>query len=428
MGSTSSKAEFGGHYGALLEDSPRNSGYNSSPIQQPELVISYIWTEASVSRRSLDVKKLAEQLHERVIQMQDLNEEKKRGGSFSTNAIHWLQLVAPSTETLDIIAKEFQFPGTLTLREYLLVEGCNQYMRFSLRIHGLDNDQFFEERLNVFLLRESQHIISVHQSNRGDAMFKDVYHKLGMQHSRLRRSGDPTYMMHEIIDAVIDNTFELVLIYEDSILDLERSILLEEQKQDRIPAVMLLRRTLSLIRLNMWRLRELLMELRTDEYDCISTETQSYLLQATDHCEHVVELASASLESVKDVEGLIRQGKQANADSTLMMLTSVSLFLMPAQFVTGIYGMNFDNMPELHFTNGYFFCISFIIFLFALVACYLLFFTRRALPILRDSTARESYLQQDYMFRTPTVFQPRHRSTRFIRSKYFLDTDSSSVQ
>jgi magnesium transporter len=57
-------------------------------------------------------------------------------------------------------------------------------------------------------------------------------------------------------------------------------------------------------------------------------------------------------------------------NEVMKTLTVVSVFFMPLTFVVGVYGMNFDNMPELHWKYGYFYVVAGMFLLFVSMIIY----------------------------------------------------------
>jgi magnesium transporter len=157
--------------------------------------------------------------------------------------------------------------------------------------------------------------------------------------------GGPDYLAVQVLDAVVDGYFPVlehlgsrIEVLEDALLQRARPALLE-----RIHRV---RRDLMAFRRAAWPLRDAVSRLLREE-DAIDRNAQLYLRDVADHVHQVVDV----LETYREIAGglvelyLSMMGHRTN--EVMRVLTVISSIFIPLTFVAGVYGMNFQHMPEL---------------------------------------------------------------------------------
>ena len=92
--------------------------------------------------------------------------------------------------------------------------------------------------------------------------------------------------------------------------------------------------------------------------ELIGKDTKLFIRDVYDHILQIIDI----VDSLRDMIGVLRDGHQAilgnRMNDVMKVLTLIATVFMPLTFIAGIYGMNFENMPELQTENGYFFTIA----------------------------------------------------------------------
>lgn len=188
------------------------------------------------------------------------------------------------------------------------------------------------------------------QERPGD-VFELVRERLRQGTGRLRRRG-PDYLAYALLDVIVDHYFVALETISDQIEDLEADIL-EDPGPKTQQAMSVLRRELILLRKAVWPVRELLSTLERSDSNLIKEETKPFLRDAYDHAVQVIDI----VESLRDMVGVLRDSYQAilgnRMNEIMKVLTIIATIFIPLTFIAGIYGMNFDHMPELHMRFGY---------------------------------------------------------------------------
>jgi magnesium transporter len=100
-----------------------------------------------------------------------------------------------------------------------------------------------------------------------------------------------------------------------------------------------------------------------NEFDLIHENTKLYFRDAYDHASQVVEMLDSNRELVTNLMDLYLSQVGNRMNNVMKVLTVISVIFMPLTFIVGIYGMNFDNIPELHWHYGYFIVLGTMFFL-----------------------------------------------------------------
>ena len=204
----------------------------------------------------------------------------------------------------------------------------------------------------VSFILGKNYLISFQETGKIGDVFDAVRTRLKSPQSRLRKFG-PDYLLYSLLDIILDNYFLILEKIGGKIEGLENDIINQPSTQN-LNEIYLLKRELIQLRHSVWPLREVISKLDKDDSDFISTPVHPYIRESYDHSIQVIE----TLESYRDIlSGLIDiylSSLSNRMNSVMKVLTVISTIFMPLTFIVGIYGMNFKNMPELFYRNGYY--------------------------------------------------------------------------
>ncbi|GDX53063.1 magnesium and cobalt transport protein CorA [Bacteroidota bacterium] len=188
------------------------------------------------------------------------------------------------------------------------------------------------------------------QENIGD-IFDSVRNRVRNPDSRIRKYGTD-YLAYALMDKVIDNYFVIMEKMGERVEEIEDSALTKMDTKF-IRDISYLRRELILLRKTIWPLREVINTLLRGEVKEIKPETLLFYRDLYDHTVQVIDSVESyrdTLASVLDVNFSVQSFKM---NDVMKVLTIISTIFMPLTFIVGIYGMNFDTLPELHWRYGY---------------------------------------------------------------------------
>jgi magnesium transporter len=266
--------------------------------------------------------------------------------------ITWIDVRGrPSEAELTIIGDAFGVPklaledvvhGIQRPKHEIFDEGRFTVLRYARGIDTIDL-----EMLAVFTGRDF--LVTFTREPTGPL---DVLHERLLNPAGPMRAGSVDYMLYRIVDVSVDSLFLPLELMSQRLHEIEDECE-ERPNPKRLHDVHALRRDLRLFIRAAMPLRDAVALLPRDKR-FFRKNTLPYLRDVRDHAVQLLELAKQSRDTANDVRDLIMSGLNLRLNQAMRLLTAVSTIFIPLSFIASIYGMNFDNMPELHHPNGYF--------------------------------------------------------------------------
>jgi len=203
------------------------------------------------------------------------------------------------------------------------------------------------EQVSIFL---GANYVITFQERPGD-LFEPVRERIRNAKGRLRRKG-ADYLAYVLLDAVVDGYYPFLEELGDRLAELEDEAL-ENPTTATLKQTNHIRRTLQLLRRILWPQREAINSLIRDESPLISDSARIYLRDVHDHCAQIAEVVESYREVVGAVANSYLSVVSNRTNDVMKVLTVMASIFIPLTFMAGIYGMNFDHMPELHARFGY---------------------------------------------------------------------------
>lgn len=208
------------------------------------------------------------------------------------------------------------------------------------------------------------------QQEPGD-VFEAIRARLRSHSGPIRGMG-ADYLLYALIDLIVDHYF----------ISLERIGDITEQFEEAVlsnpePALQqklnMLRREVVLLRRAIWPLRDVLSSMLRDDLPLITEQTKVYIRDAHDHVIQAVDILESLREVLSGLADLYLSAISHKMNEVMKVLTVVGTIFIPLSFLTGLYGMNFDHIPELHYRSGYFILLG----VMAVVTIGMLIYFRR---------------------------------------------------
>ncbi|KAJ8907358.1 hypothetical protein NDN08_007472 [Rhodosorus marinus] len=233
--------------------------------------------------------------------------------------------------------------------------------------------EFGLNQVSVFALYRHNLLVTFHEhrnENRGNWVQR-VEERVRNNTEEVRGK-DLSHLLYAVIDSVTDRYFPLLEFYGDRMEELE-SALVDDPDPELIKGITRLKRDLLLVRRTVWPMRECTSRLMVLSDDIIRKATKMYLRDLQDHLVQVVDI----LETYRDVSmsllDLYLSATNNKMQEVMKTLTIISTIFIPLTFITGVYGMNFEYMPELSWPFSY---LIFWIFVIAIIMSQLYYFHR----------------------------------------------------
>lgn len=282
-----------------------------------------------------------------------------------TDSVSWIDIIGlHDAEILDNIGSHFGI-HVLTLEDIVNTETRPKIEIFDDYIFIVLKMIFYNEELETTEMEQlsillGHHFVITFQEREGDIL-NPIRTRLQSVKGRLRKRG-ADYLTYALLDIVVDNYYIILEKLTEKLEGLEERVLLNPD--ETIPInIQSLKKEILLLRKTLWPLREAIHNLNNQETDLFDETTHPYLQDLYDHTIQVVDTLESFRENASGIMDLYQSTIGNKMNEIMKVLTIVASIFIPLTFVAGIYGMNFENMPELKWSYGYFmaWAIMFII-------------------------------------------------------------------
>ena len=222
---------------------------------------------------------------------------------------------------------------------YLVIKGIsiNEKKDFSLQY----------EQISILLL--ANHVITFKEKT--DDTFDPIYSHLQNHNGRLRQLGSD-YLAYVILDTIVDEYFIVEDSLDEIIDPLEDNILFNSNKE-MLQTVQQIRRGLISMKRNISPLRELLATIQRADTPLLKEKTLRYYGDVYDHVLRVTDALESYRERISAMHDIYLSSISNKMNETMKILTIFASIFIPLTFIAGIYGMNFEYMPELKWRWAY---------------------------------------------------------------------------
>jgi magnesium transporter len=192
-------------------------------------------------------------------------------------------------------------------------------------------------------------VISLQESE-GD-VFDPVRERLRKAKGRIRKMGSD-YLAYALVDAIVDSYFVVLERIGEEIESLEDE-LLSDPKPETSRTIHRLKRELIFLRKSVWPLREVMGRLERGESALVKEQTKPFLRDVYDHTVHVIDTVETFRDMVSGMMDVYLTSVSYKLNEIMKVLTIIATIFIPLTFIAGVYGMNFNYMPELEWRAGY---------------------------------------------------------------------------
>jgi len=181
--------------------------------------------------------------------------------------------------------------------------------------------------------------------------FEPVRKRLRADGSRLRGRG-ADYLFYTLLDVIIDQGYPILEDLGEWIEDLEDELLGSPSKTT-LSQIHRLKRDLLLLRRMLWPQREVINQLLREDQSLIDEATRPYLRDCYDHTIQIMDLFETFRDMAAGMMDVYLSSVSNRLNDIMRVLTVIATIFIPPTFLVGVYGMNFGDMPELHWRYGY---------------------------------------------------------------------------
>jgi magnesium transporter len=189
------------------------------------------------------------------------------------------------------------------------------------------------------------------QERPGDIL-EPIRERIRRNLGRVRKHG-ADYLLYALLDVIVDNYFLIVENLGERIQELERKVTVRPGNEDLL-TIQEIRSLLITVTRYVTPTRELAGRLNTLPSELIDKGTRRYINDLQDHTVYIADSINTFRDMLTNLENTYHAGVNMRMGQVMKLLTVISTIFIPLTFIVGVYGMNFDHMPELHWRFGYY--------------------------------------------------------------------------
>ena len=257
-------------------------------------------------------------------------------------------------DLIDEVGKKLGL-NRITLRHILdttlrpKVEEYDHYIFFSVKSILKDESGLLKVEQLSFVLGKN-YVISF-QEEVGDH-FGHIRNKIAEDLGLVRKKG-ADFLVYQLLDAILDNYFETVDSINQEVDALEKEIITNPTQQSLIQLEQMKQMT-GLTKKSLSPFKDALKVITGRKTAFIEENNSKYFSDLTNSCASAIEEIDSTSKSLESLTNIYFSSLSQKMNETMKVLTTVATIFIPLTFIAGVYGMNFENMPELHYKYGYF--------------------------------------------------------------------------
>ena len=232
-----------------------------------------------------------------------------------------------------------QRPKAEEFEDYLFVT-----LKMLYRIEGAAIDY---EQISFVLGKD---FLLTFQEKEGD-LFDPFRERIRQDQGRVRKKG-ADYLLYRLIDIIVENYYNVLDNIGEHIERTEENIRVDSSNET-FQKIQSLKKELIYLHKALYPLRDALSKMVKDESNFIQEENVQYFADVYDHVVHLIHSLDTYRDLTASLVDIYINTQNTKLNEVIRLLTIISTIFIPLTFIVGVYGMNFDNLPELHWRYGY---------------------------------------------------------------------------
>ena len=269
-----------------------------------------------------------------------------------TAAVRWINIDGLYPYVVNQFKQKFGF-HTLAAADVLHVpqrpkaEPYDDHAFITARMLMLTDGQLSAKQVSIFYYADT---IITFQEQAGD-VWGPVRQRIELETSRLR-NGNSGYLLYALLDAVVDQNFPILEHYGDRLETIEDGMM-KSATTALLHKLHEIKRELTLLRRVIWPMRDVIDELQSSERHSLDDTTRTYLRDVHDHAVQIIDIVETYREMGSSLTDLYMSAVSNRMNEVMKVLTIMASFFIPITFLAGVYGMNFEVIPELKWKYAY---------------------------------------------------------------------------
>lgn len=228
-------------------------------------------------------------------------------------------------------------------------EEFDDYLYIVIKAISITAGEFNVEYEQVSLLLLDKFVFTFKE--KPDGIFDPIFNRLNNSKSHLRNLGTD-YLTYIIMDTIVDEYFTLQDTFDELIENVEDELLSDPSAQT-LNIIQKIKRELIFLRRSVSPMRELLASIQRSESQLLNEKTKRYFGDIYDHVIRVTEAMESYRDLIAGMLDIYLSSVSNKMNETMKILTVFASIFIPLTFIAGVYGMNFEYMPELKLKWGY---------------------------------------------------------------------------
>ncbi|MDD5319428.1 MAG: magnesium/cobalt transporter CorA [Methylococcales bacterium] len=228
-------------------------------------------------------------------------------------------------------------------------EEFDDYLFIVLKAISLGHEEFNVEYEQISLLILNNFVFTFKE--KPDEIFDPILNRLNNDKSQIRNLG-ADYLAYIIMDTVVDEYFALQDTFDELIESVEDDLLTNPSTKT-LSKIQKFKRELIFLRRSISPLRELLAAIQRSESPLLDEKTRRYFGDIYDHAIRIIEAMESYRDLIAGMLDIYLSSVSNKMNETMKILTVFASIFIPLTFIAGVYGMNFEYMPELKWRWSY---------------------------------------------------------------------------
>ena len=229
------------------------------------------------------------------------------------------------------------------LEEY---ENCIFISMKSL-VYNEQDQKVVPEQISIILLKE---LVITFQEQIGDTL-SEVLERIKLSKFKIRTKGND-YLVYALIDLIVDKYYNSIEAMGTKLEELEEEVF-NLPTPDSLYKIQASKHELLEVRRSVYPMREVINRFQKDDLDFIDINNMKYFNDVYDHTIKIIDTVETYRELNAGLKDIYLSSMSMKMNQIMQVLTIVGAIFIPLTFLAGIYGMNFEFMPELHWKYSY---------------------------------------------------------------------------
>jgi magnesium transporter len=205
-----------------------------------------------------------------------------------------------------------------------------------------------------------------------DIVFEPIRDRIRKHRNKIRQSGSD-YLAFALLDVVVDNYIYIMGLLGERIESFEDAMT-NDLNKELLEDINAYKLELNFLRKHIKPAKEMILNLTKLESEFIQDENHIHFRELQDNINEASELSDSYREVLYDQLNMYHSAMSTRLNDIMRTLTIFSVIFIPLTFIVGVYGTNFENLPEVHWRHGYLY--MWVVMLFTTVSM-ILFFRRK---------------------------------------------------